>query len=260
MLKLNKIIILGGFLFYFSVLNAAEIKEIETLEAVSNEIVGKNKVNKTLPTVTKKVEEKIPIKIDKDVEDNKKETKSFFDTSYSEIKFDKNAIVDTFDKNMKNGIAYRKDEEIPFTGMFGAVIDGKIDHVESYKNGLLDGESAWYLRTGKILLLESYSKGKLNGEQKSYYEDGKLKSIVKYTNGRIDGVVAYDKNSKIKHESIFKNGTGTWKFYWSNGNLSEEGQYISWKKDGVWKKYREDGSLDIVRTYSNGRLLNERWE
>lgn len=260
MLKLNKIIILGGFLFYFSVLNAAEIKEVETLEEVSSEIIGKNKVNKTMPTVIKKVEEKTSIKSDKDIENSKQETKSFFSESDSETRFDKNAIVDTFDKNMKNGVAYRKDETTPFTGLFGAVIDGKIDHVESYKNGLLDGESAWYSRSGKILLSEHYSKGKLNGEQKSYYEDGKLKSIVKYTNGRIDGVLVYDKNSKIKHESIFKNGTGIWKFYWSNGNLSEEGQYVSWKKDGVWKKYREDGSLDIVRTYSNGRLLNERWE
>lgn len=209
------------------------------------------------PSVEKKnLEENIEKKIDK----MKDEVKSFFSKSDTETKFDINSIVDTFDKTTKNGIAYRKDETTPFTGLFGAVIDGKIDHVESYKDGLLDGESAWYSKSGKILLLESYSKGKLNGEQKSYYDNGKLKSIVKYTNGRVDGVVAYDENSKIKHESIFKNGTGTWKFYWSNGNLSEEGQYVSWKKDGIWKKYREDGSLDIVRTYNNGRLLNERWE
>lgn len=247
MKKWNKIIILGGFLFYFSVSYNAEIKEIKLLEDVSNEIIGEAGSKKTNPSFIK----------------NKKEKKEENYTSNEIVKIEKidpNSIIDVFEKDMKNGIAYKIDEKTPFTGLFGAVIDGQISYYESYKEGLLDGESVWYSRTGRVLLSEIYSKGKLHGEQKSYYENGNLKSIVKYLNGRVDGIIAYDKNGKILHESIFKNGTGTWKFYWSNGKLSEEGNYTSWKKDGVWKKYREDGSLDMISTYDKGRLLKERWE
>ena len=50
------------------------------------------------------------------------------------------------------------------------------------------------------------------------------------------------------------------KFYWSNGKVSEEGKYKAWRKDGVWKKYREDGSLDTIIKYDNGRLLSEKWQ
>lgn len=249
MKKWNKIIILGGFLFYFSVLNAAEIKEIKVLDEFSNEIVGNaNSTTSSKKETAKKSEEK-----------KKEEIKSENVAEKIEA-VDPNKIVDIFEKNMKNGIAYKNDETTPYTGLFGAVIDGQINHYESYKDGLLDGESAWYSRTGTKLLSETYTKGKLNGEQRSYYENGKLKSIVKYVNGKVDGIIAYDSNGKVLHESIFKNGTGTWKFYWSNGKLSEEGQYVSWKKDGVWKKYREDGSLDMVTTYDKGRLLKEKWE
>ena len=248
MKKWNKVIILGGFLFYFSALNATEIKEIKLLEDFSNEIMAETGTKKDSKNITNKNKE------------SKEENRMENEIVKIEKDINPDSIVDIFQRNMKDGIAYKEEEKKPFTGLFGAVIDGQINHYESYKDGLLDGESAWFSRRGTKLLSENYSKGKLHGEQKSYYENGKLKSIVKYVQGRVDGIIAYDINGKILHESIFKNGTGVWKFYWSNGKLSEEGHYTSWKKDGVWKKYREDGSLDIILTYDKGRLLKERWE
>ncbi|EGQ80040.1 MORN repeat protein [Fusobacterium animalis ATCC 51191] len=162
---------------------------------------------------------------------------------------------------MKDKIAYKEGSNTPFTGVFGVVIDDKIESYEEYKNGLLDGETAYFAKGKQVKLLsEMYTKGKLNGQQKSYYENGKLKSIVYYSNDRINGIESYDRSGKLLHKSIFENGTGDWKFYWSNGKVSEEGKYKSWRKDGVWKKYREDGSLDTVIKYDNGRLLSEKWQ
>lgn len=254
MRKWNKVFILSIFLILFSNVRT-EVKEIRLLEDLTREIIGEKKVKK---------EEKLTTKTDKNTkkEDKNQENKYVKDDEIQKIQneIDKNLIVDTFEKKTRNGIAYRNGEEEPFTGIFGAVIDDKINHYESYSEGLLDGESAWFSRNGIKLLSENYSKGKLNGEQKSYYDNGKLKSIVKYKNNRVDGIIAYDKNGEILHRSLFENGNGKWKFYWSNGNISEEGTYNAWRKDGIWKNYRSDGTLDTTRKYDKGRLLSERWE
>ena len=162
---------------------------------------------------------------------------------------------------MKDKIAYKEGSNTPFTGVFGVVIDDKIESYEEYKDGLLDGETAYFAKGKQVKLLsEMYTKGKLNGQQKSYYENGKLKSIVYYSNDKINGIESYDRSGNLLHKSLFEGGTGEWKFYWSNGKVSEEGRYKAWRKDGVWKKYREDGSLDTIIKYDNGRLLSEKWQ
>lgn len=259
MKKWNKILILGGLLLCFTSLHGSEIKELKLLDDYSKEIIGGEKKSSSTGIKNNSTIKKEEIKVAEKIDTTKKNSDSSVE-KIENIQVNPNSIVDIFEKEMKNGVAYKIGETEKFSGYFGAVIDGQIDHYESYKDGLLDGESAWFSKEGKKLLSEKYSKGKLHGEQNSYYDNGKLKSTVKYVNGRINGVKAYDKNGKVLHESNFKDGTGIWKFYWSNGNLSEEGKYTSWRKDGVWKKYREDGSLDMTTTYDKGKLLKERWE
>ena len=254
MKNINKFMILVGILLNFSVVNA-EVKEIESLDQISNEIVGgkTDKINKKTKKEVVKSEVEKTSKTDESIVDILEESAT--------RTVDKNSIVDIYERKMKDKIAYKEGSDIPFTGVFGVVIDDKIESYEEYKNGVLDGETAYFAKGKQVKLLsEMYTKGKLNGQQKSYYENGKLKSIVYYSNDRINGIESYDRNGKLLHKSIFENGTGDWKFYWSNGKVSEEGKYKAWRKDGVWKKYREDGSLDTVIKYDNGRLLSEKWQ
>lgn len=260
--KFNKFIILAGLLFSFSGAYA-EIKEVESLDTISKQILGDNSAK------TKKEKVKETEKKEKVVKnETKKETPVTQENVVNDIPdetatrvVDKSEIVDFYDREVRDKIAYKEGSNTPFTGVFGIVIDGKIESYEQYKNGLLDGETAYFSKDKEIKLLsEMYSKGKLNGPQKTYYENGKLKSIVYYKNDRIDGIVEYDKSGKLLHKSIFENGSGDWKLYWSNGKVSEEGKYVSGRKDGVWKKYREDGSLDTILKYDNGRLLSEKWQ
>ena len=272
--KFNKFIILAGLLLSFSA-TAAEIKEVESLETISKQILGettstKTKKEKAKETVKKEVTKK------ENKEESKKETEVKSENKASENEetvvndipdetatrvINKSEIVDFYEREVRDKIAYKEGSNTPFTGVFGIVIDDKIESYEEYKDGLLDGETAYFSKDKEVKLLsEMYSKGKLNGAQKTYYENGKLKSIVYYKNDRIDGIVEYDKSGKLLHKSIFENGTGDWKLYWSNGKVSEEGRYVSWKRDGVWKKYREDGSLDTILKYDNGRLLSEKWQ
>ena len=250
--KFNKFIILAGLLFVFSGAYA-EIKEVESLDKISKQILGETTSAKTKKETEVNVEKETPATQENVVNDIPDETPTRV--------VDKSEIVDFYDREVRDKIAYKEGSSTPFTGVFGIVIDGKIESYEQYKNGLLDGETAYFSKDKEIKLLsEMYSKGKLNGPQKTYYENGKLKSIVYYKNDRIDGIVEYDKSGKLLHKSIFENGSGDWKLYWSNGKVSEEGKYVSGRKDGVWKKYREDGSLDTILKYDNGRLLSEKWQ
>ena len=271
--KFNKFIILAGLLFVFSGAYA-EIKEVESLDTISKQILGDNsakakkeKVKETEKKEVIKKEIKKESKIETKVE-SEKEALGTEENVVNDIPdetatrvVDKSEIVDFYDREVRDKIAYKEGSNTPFTGVFGIVIDGKIESYEQYKNGLLDGETAYFSKDKEIKLLsEMYSKGKLNGPQKTYYDNGKLKSIVYYKNDKIDGIVEYDKSGKLLHKSIFENGSGNWKLYWSNGKVSEEGKYVSGRKDGVWKKYREDGSLDTILKYDNGRLLSEKWQ
>ena len=236
--KFNKFIILAGLLLSFSA-TSAEIKELESLETISKQILGE-----TTSTKTKKEKAKETVK--KEVkEESKKETEVKSESKAPEKEetvvndipdetatrvINKSEIVDFYEREVRDKIAYKEGSNTPFTGVFGIVIDDKIESYEEYKDGLLDGETAYFSKDKEVKLLsEMYSKGKLNGPQKTYYENGKLKSIVYYKNDRIDGIVEYDKSGKLLHKSIFENGTGDWKLYWSNGKVSEEGRYVSWK-------------------------------
>ena len=272
--KFNKFIILAGLLLSFSAV-AAEIKEVESLDKISKQILGettsaKTKKEKAKETVKKEVKEESKKETEVKSENKASENKASEneETVVNDIPdetatrvINKSEIVDFYEREVRDKIAYKEGSSTPFTGVFGIVIDDKIESYEEYKDGLLDGETAYFSKDKEVKLLsEMYSKGKLNGPQKTYYENGKLKSIVYYKNDRIDGIVEYDKSGKLLHKSIFENGTGDWKFYWSNGKVSEEGKYKAWRKDGVWKKYREDGSLDTILKYDNGRLLSEKWQ
>ena len=271
--KFNKFIILTGLLFSFSIANA-EIKEVESLDAISEQILGNNSTKTKKEKVRETQKKEVTKKETKRENENETEVKSENKASENEETvvndipdetatrvINKSEIVDFYEREVRDKIAYKEGSSTPFTGVFGIVIDDRIESYEEYKDGLLDGETAYFSKDKEVKLLsEMYSKGKLNGPQKTYYENGKLKSIVYYKNDRIDGIVEYDKSGKLLHKSIFENGSGDWKLYWSNGKVSEEGKYVSGRKDGVWKKYREDGSLDTILKYDNGRLLSEKWQ
>ena len=273
MKNINKFLLSIAILLNFSIVNAEEIQEVMSLDDISREIIGeKVQAKKTSPNKENKINKKVDEKIEKKgkkveianintEKENKKVEEEAYVEDEPEQKIDKASIVDIYDKKVIDKIAYKKgSESTPFTGTFGVVIEDNIEYIEQYENGLLNGETAYFSKDKGIKLLsEMYTKGKLNGKQRSYYNNGKLKSIVYYVNDRVNGIEAYDKNGKLLHRSLFKDGNGDWKFYWSNGQVSEEGKYKNGRKDGTWYKYREDGSIDTVIKYDNGRLLSESW-
>lgn len=168
-------------------------------------------------------------------------------------------VLDLEQKRMFGGLAYANNEDKPYTGTFALFLGDFIEYSETFVNGVLEGPKTWYSESGNIVLQEYYKNNKVEGEQKAYYENGNLKSVVDYKGSRVMGMVAYSPDGKVLHKDDFKNGNGKWKYFWSNGKILEEGQYKNWVKDGIWKKYRENGELDTVTEYKNGRVVEETW-
>ena len=88
--------ILVGVLLNFSVVNA-EVKEIESLDQISNEIVGG------------KTEKKVNKEIKKEVEKTSKTDESIGDIPEESATrtVDKNSIVDIYERKMKDKIAHK---------------------------------------------------------------------------------------------------------------------------------------------------------
>ena len=59
----------------------------------------------------------------------------------------------------KTGIVYAINEKIPFTGIVELRENGNIKFLVSYKNGLMDGKSLKYYKSGQINLEETYQNG-----------------------------------------------------------------------------------------------------
>ncbi len=90
---------------------------------------------------------------------------------------------------------------------------------ENYTNGILNGISKTYYKTGKITEILFYKNGKLHGNTKRYASNGILLDDLNYKNGKLHGLA---------------------KYYNVKGKLIYTGNYEDDKKVGKWE-YFENG-------------------
>lgn len=178
-----------------------------------------------------------------------------------DIKIDNEKVVAISDKVIKNRVAYNKNSEKPFTGMFVLKIGTHLQYTEEYVDGVLSGTKVWYSEAGRIGMVEEYKNGILDGVKKSYYRDnGSLKVQIPYIKGVISGeMISYSKNGNVISKEKFNDGTGEWRVYWNNGKIKEEGRYEKGKKDGEWKIYNIDGKLEKKSIYKSGKIESNKW-
>lgn len=134
---------------------------------------------------------------------------------------------------------------------------GHLDRIETYKNGVLQEDSA-----AEILDVK-----------KELGQDGKIKSIGSYANGKKQGIFReYNSDGEIIASSVYKNDVkvgegvitgsgkyiGSWKIYYPTGELRAEGEYEEGKKNGKWKYYFITGELEQKGNYKNN-LPSGEW-
>jgi uncharacterized protein len=164
--------------------------------------------------------------------------------------------------------------------------DGKVEEIGKFSSaGKMTGVWKWYFASGQLLIEEEYVNGLKDGTHTEYDEEGKVVEEGDYVKGEEDGrwftiagdylergtyrdglrtgkwvsyyLVKKENNgidSTLRYTGSFidDNPDGKHTFYWENGKIKEEGQYINGKKEGDWILYNSDGTPYIVINYRNG--------
>lgn len=137
-------------------------------------------------------------------------------------------------------------------------------------------------RLGKDTIeISGWKNGKLNGEQKLFYGNNRLSSITQFKDGQQNGIqkTFHSANGILISEGTYKyfpklkksllNGKFT-RYYYSDGKVSEEYNYVQGKRNGKYKRIHPNGNLQeegifeddlvkgIKKTYQlNGILRSE---
>ncbi|WP_010179137.1 toxin-antitoxin system YwqK family antitoxin [Aquimarina agarilytica] len=161
--------------------------------------------------------------------------------------------------------------------------NGKISEQGYYNRGLVVGQWKSYYLDGTLKRDYFYHKDEKHGIQKEYATDGKLYEVSKYEFGRLISRTYYTSSGSI-HETIdntdFSNKSlttfthlngkpftvtnylggqrhGSYKKYYFEGQLSEEGTYFNGKQKGKWQGYHENGKLKWEGIYVQGKAEGE---
>jgi uncharacterized protein len=156
--------------------------------------------------------------------------------------------------------------------------DGKTEEEGSYnKQGKPDGNWRWYYESGNLWREQNYINGLEDGLYTEYNEQNKVITSGEFIEGMEDGEWTYDLGDH-KEVGTYRSGmrNGKWKYYYPDGKLSFEGEYIDdnpngkqisyypdgrpkeagtyimGERNGDWITYNEDGTPFLIITYNNG--------
>jgi antitoxin component YwqK of YwqJK toxin-antitoxin module len=123
--------------------------------------------------------------------------------------------------------------------------------VEEWVADTLINDIKAFYKTGELKRLTPLVEGKPHGLEKEFNKDGLIIVVSKYFAGILG------KREFINRTDKFGLKQGSWKFFWENGNLKEEGTYQNDKKKGYFKYYDEAGNFKYVEKYDNDNLITD---
>ncbi len=165
--------------------------------------------------------------------------------------------------HFKNGLLFGKKEYFQ--------MDGSLNLIEHYKaipneeKSVLDGVRKAYQNDGLLVEKTNFKNGQKNGQYWLYNPNGTLKEEGKYKNGlSINKKKTYDTNGNLQRDENFIltiNGEGKEvsvldgriRYYYNNGDISQDCNYKKGKKDGICIEYHKNktNSLKSEVFYKN---------
>lgn len=131
--------------------------------------------------------------------------------------------------------------------------------VAEYKNGEINGTTAWYSLDNKLLIKGKNVNGYREGLWTWYHENGKVLKTIEYVNGQISGKFQeFHENGTLSSESNYVGGLtqGQINFYFDNGKINFKATYVDDLRDGKVMSYSSTGELQQIRNYNRGVLIS----
>jgi antitoxin component YwqK of YwqJK toxin-antitoxin module len=119
-------------------------------------------------------------------------------------------------------------------------------------------DSIWhfFLDDGKPISQDSYKDGILHGESKTFfYPSSQLHEITNYRDGKKHGLYEkYYSDGRIRIRAIYCDGVlcDTMRIYYPSGRIESEIPYVNDRRHGVEKNYSENGKITSSVPYENG--------
>jgi antitoxin component YwqK of YwqJK toxin-antitoxin module len=126
---------------------------------------------------------------------------------------------------------------------------------DSFK--IAKGPFYYYYKNGRLESIERYDNGKLNGLNKDFDSTGQIVDSSFYKNGiRASYSYSWYNNGKLKGKGIYDNegkGAGEEWSYYPNGVLADHGKLSEgYLKDSIWTHYYTDGNISCQERYYKG--------
>jgi antitoxin component YwqK of YwqJK toxin-antitoxin module len=125
-------------------------------------------------------------------------------------------------------------------------------------------QGVWqYFENKQLIAEDTYNKGKLDGTSTIYWQttqNQQAAEIKNWTMGEKNGAwLWFYENGQLRMNANYMHNKldGPFIVYYSNGSLMLSGTYKNDSRDGEWKYINEDGSTKAVLQYTMGKMLNE---
>ncbi len=171
----------------------------------------------------------------------------------------KTEVVNEYELEARDGIAYLKGTETPYTGkQIGWHENGKKEAELNWRNGMLHGLfESWY-DNGTNRAKGNWKEKKKEGLWVYWYESGQRKQEGTFKDGKQNGLVKeWFENGQISQEGNWKDdkANGSIVFWYENGQKEEEGTYIMDKTDGLYITWYKNGQKMTESNYRNGNKI-----
>jgi antitoxin component YwqK of YwqJK toxin-antitoxin module len=122
-----------------------------------------------------------------------------------------------------------------------------------YQDNLKNGKWTYFYQSGSIEQKGSFERGRYQGLWMWYYTNGNIWREENYFNGREDGMFTeYDETGNILTQGNYISGEKDGEWFYHVGDHEEKGSYVIGLREGIWKYYYSNGTLEYEGSYSQG--------
>lgn len=155
------------------------------------------------------------------------------------------------------GMFYRIGQRDSLGRWQGAVSDfyknGTVQMKGSYQDNQRDGIFLYYSDHNTYQSAGRYDHDRFVGKWEQFHDNGMLKSEEYFH----DGYFMKNMWDSAGYQMV-KDGSGTYRHYYTNGVVSEEGDYKDGYKQGTWYGHHSDGAMHFEEFFNHGQLVSGR--